>query len=71
MKVAKCDVSKRVPRIGRPGEYSAFTARNFVIKVPPVDEQYEIIRRVNMLLELADTIERGVAAATARADRLT
>ena len=49
----------------------AFTGANFVIKVPPVDEQYQIIRRVNMLLELADTIERGVAAATARADRLT
>ena len=36
-----------------------------------MDEQYEIIRRVNMRMELAGIIERRVAAATARADRWT
>lgn len=38
--------------------------------VPPADEQAEIVRRVNDLFALADAIERRVAAATARAERL-
>jgi len=45
--------------------------RRLAIPLPPEDEQREIVRRVGALLELADTIERRVAAATARADRLT
>jgi type I restriction enzyme S subunit len=42
----------------------------FPVPVPPLDEQHEIIRRLDALLKLADTIERRVAAATARADKL-
>jgi type I restriction enzyme S subunit len=41
------------------------------VPVPPVDEQREIVMRVHNLFALADTIERRVTAATARADRLT
>ena len=41
------------------------------ISLPPYAEQHEIVRRVAALFNLADTIEKRVAAATARADRLT
>jgi type I restriction enzyme S subunit len=45
--------------------------RNAVIPVPPIEEQHEIVRRVEALFKLADAIEHRVAAAQARADRLT
>jgi type I restriction enzyme S subunit len=38
---------------------------------PPLAEQHEIVRRVNSLFELADAIEREVAAANRRCERLT
>ncbi|HMP02942.1 MAG TPA: restriction endonuclease subunit S [Gemmatales bacterium] len=38
---------------------------------PPLAEQHEIVRRVEALFKLADAIEKRVAAATARADKLT
>jgi type I restriction enzyme, S subunit len=41
------------------------------IPLPPLPEQHEIVRRVDALFALADTIEKRVAAATARADKLT
>ena len=37
----------------------------------PAFEQHEIVRRVEALFRLADVIEKRVAAATARAERLT
>jgi len=40
------------------------------LPVPPVGEQQEIVRRVQALFSLADTIERRVAAALARAEKL-
>jgi len=43
----------------------------FFLRVPPISEQREIIRRVDALFKLADTIARRVSAATARADKLT
>jgi type I restriction enzyme S subunit len=41
------------------------------VPLPPVIEQHEIVRRVQALFRLADAIEKRVAAATARAERLT
>ena len=43
------------------------------LRVPlaPLEEQTEIDRRVEALFKLAHAIERRVAAATTRADRLT
>ncbi len=38
---------------------------------PPTQEQHEIVRRVEALFKLADTIEKGLEAATKRADKLT
>lgn len=40
------------------------------LPVPSLDEQAEIVRQVEKLFALADTIERRVQAATARADKL-
>jgi type I restriction enzyme S subunit len=41
------------------------------VPLPPLEEQNEIVRRVEALFKLADTIEKRVAAAQARADKLT
>jgi type I restriction enzyme, S subunit len=41
------------------------------VPLPPIDEQKEIVRRVEALFKLADTIEMHVAAATTRCDKLT
>src|SRR5262249_27965447 len=43
----------------------------FPLSLPSLIEQEEILKRVGGLLALADTIERSVTAATARADKLT
>ena len=45
--------------------------RNFIIPVPPLVEQHEIVRRVGSMFNLADTAEKRVAAATVRAEKLT
>ena len=45
--------------------------KRMAVDLPPLAEQAEIVRRVNALFALADGIERRVAAATARAGRLT
>jgi type I restriction enzyme S subunit len=41
------------------------------IPTAPLPEQHEIVRRVDALFMLADAIEARVAAATARADKIT
>lgn len=41
------------------------------VPVPPLPEQAEIVRRVEALMNLADTIERRVALAQARSGKLT
>ena len=45
--------------------------RGLLIPLPPTQEQHEIVRRVEALFQLADAIEKRVAAATKRADKLT
>jgi len=44
---------------------------SLALPVPPLEEQREIVRRVEALFKLADAIEKRVAIATARAERLT
>ena len=41
------------------------------LPLPPLSEQREIVRRVEALFAVADAIEKRVASATARADKLT
>jgi type I restriction enzyme, S subunit len=41
------------------------------LPVPPIPEQHEIVRRVESMFKLADAVEKRVAAATVRANKLT
>ncbi len=41
------------------------------LPLPPLAEQHEIVRRVETLFKIADTIEKQVAMAAERADKLT
>jgi type I restriction enzyme S subunit len=45
--------------------------RQLPVPLAPLPEQQEIVRRVGALFKLADAIEAHLAAATARADKLT
>jgi len=45
--------------------------RPMVGPVPPLAEQDEIVRRVDAMFKLAEAVEKRVAAATARAEKLT
>jgi type I restriction enzyme S subunit len=45
--------------------------RQLSICIPGMREQHEIVRRVNALFGLADTIEKRLAAASLRAEKLT
>jgi type I restriction enzyme S subunit len=45
--------------------------KGFPVPMPPISEQQEIARRVEALFKLADSIEKRVGQATARAERLT
>ncbi|MBP7675378.1 MAG: restriction endonuclease subunit S [Thermoanaerobaculia bacterium] len=55
---------------GRP-HLSLDHLRETAVAVPSLEEQREIVRRVKALFALADAIEKRVAAASARADKLT
>ena len=44
---------------------------NLDVPLPPLEEQKEIVRRVEELFQLADAIEKRLAAATQRAEKLT
>lgn len=43
----------------------------YPLRVPPVDEQYEIVRRVEQLFAYADTVEKQVNNALSRVNNLT
>ncbi|SEP36585.1 restriction endonuclease subunit S [Pseudomonas sp. Snoq117.2] len=45
--------------------------RNYPLRVPPLEEQTEIVRRVEQLFAFADQLEARIKAAQARIDRLT
>jgi len=53
------------------GNVGAKPLKTGPIPLPPFPEQHEIVRRVEALFRLADAIEKRVAAATARAEKLT
>jgi len=45
--------------------------RNLEVRVCPLAEQHEIVRRVEAMFKLADTLEKRVEAAKARTEKLT
>jgi type I restriction enzyme, S subunit len=45
--------------------------KNWAIPVPPLDEQHEIVRRVEALFKIADDIEKRYEKAKAHVDKLT
>ncbi|HQP88871.1 MAG TPA: restriction endonuclease subunit S [Thermoanaerobaculia bacterium] len=45
--------------------------KSWPVSLPPLNVQREIVRRVESLFAIADAIEKRVAAASARADKLT
>jgi len=45
--------------------------RSLQFFLPPLDEQQEIMRRVEAMFKLADAVEKRVASATTRAEKLT
>ena len=45
--------------------------KRFPVPLPPLQEQREIVRRVDALFKLADTIEKQVESATKRAEKIT
>lgn len=45
--------------------------RSVAIPFAPIEEQQEIVRRVDAMFKLAEAVEKRVAAATARAEKLT
>ncbi|STF90450.1 EcoKI restriction-modification system protein HsdS [Escherichia coli] len=45
--------------------------KEFVLSIPPVKEQHEIVHRVEQLFAYADTIEKQVNNALARVNNLT
>src|SRR5579859_4899536 len=55
---------------GKPG-LNLDNLREMVVALPPVEEQHEIVARVEALFKLADAIEERIAAASLRAERLT
>lgn len=50
---------------------TAKALKNYPIRVPPIEEQTEIVRRVEQLFAFADQLESRVAAAQERIDKLT
>ena len=52
------------------GHYNIGSARETPVPLPPLAEQTEIVRRVEKLFALAETIERRVATAMTRANKL-
>ena len=63
-------VQSEIQGVTRPGINGAIL-KGINIPLPPITEQHEIVRRVETLFNLANTIEKRVAAASLRAEKLT
>jgi type I restriction enzyme S subunit len=63
-------VQSEIQGVTRPGINGAIL-KQINIPLPPVSEQHEIVRRVEALFKLADAVEKRLAVATARAEKLT
>lgn len=63
------EVAEQIRGQTRPG-INGEILKALTVPLPPLEEQGQIVRRVEALFALADIIEKRVAAATARAEKL-
>lgn len=63
-------VSGNIRGVTRPG-FNTTLLEVIRLPLPPLEEQREVVRRVEALFKLADTIDERVTAATVHAERLT
>ena len=63
-------VAGNIRGVTRPG-FNTSLLETIRLPLPPPEEQHEIVRRVEAAFKLADSIEKHVSAATARAEKLT
>jgi len=69
IRTAKADLASFAPATAQKNINLAIL-NEVAVPIPSIDEQAEIVRRVDALLSLADAIECRVAAALARAEKL-
>jgi type I restriction enzyme S subunit len=63
-------LSKNIHGATRP-RINTTQLRNLEVRICPLAEQHEIVRRVEAMFKLAEAVEKRVAAASARAEKLT
>jgi type I restriction enzyme S subunit len=68
--VVLAQAQKQAKSIGVP-DLGLDEIKHFAVPLPSLEEQHEIVRRVEALFKLADAIETRVEAAAKRADKLT
>lgn len=67
--LAQYEVTRAVGRGGNQPALNGQKVRELTIPLPPLEEQREIIRRVDQLLELADVLKRRIEVASKRVER--
>jgi type I restriction enzyme S subunit len=70
VRTARSDLSQFAPATAQKN-INLEILNDVAVPTPPAAEQHEIVRRVEALFKLADAIEKRVATAQARADKLT
>jgi len=70
MRLAKRDLSQFAPATAQKN-INIEILNEVAVPLPPLAEQHEIVRRVGLLFERADAIDREVVAASRRCERLT
>ncbi len=70
IEIAKNQIREKITDTARPF-LSLTNLKKTLIAVPPLEEQYEIVRRVEAMFKLAEAVEKRVAAAAMRAEKLT
>jgi type I restriction enzyme S subunit len=70
IEIAKNQLREKTTDTARPF-LSLTNLKKTLVALPQVEEQKEIVRRVEEMFKLADAVDKQLKAATARADRLT
>jgi type I restriction enzyme S subunit len=70
IRTARSSLSQFAPATAQANINLEILSNEVAVPLPPMPEQAEIVRQVDALFALADAIERRVAVATARAEKL-